>query len=295
MLKDLRNFINGLAFGITQLVPGVSAATIAVVMGFYDELIGTINHFTENVKKSVRYLLPLLLGIAAGIILFSSVLDFLLTNYSLPTMMFFIGLLIGIVPLIYADAKGERRILKPAGIAMTILPMAALIAISGFRAESAVNPAEIISNIDVPYILFLFAAGVLSAAALVIPGISGAFVLLLLGIYPVVIYSISSIKGLLDNFLNAALILDICLVLAPFGIGVIIGFLSMARLIEKLIKNYREAVYSVILGLLLGSVFALFRDPIVYQNGITAASLAAGAATLVCGGALAFFVGKKYI
>src|SRR5215510_6520550 len=98
MLKLVRNFLNGLAFGITETIPGVSAGTIAIILGFYFELIETVNHFTENIPKRLKFILPLVLGIIAGILLFSSIINYLLGNYSFPTMLFFIGLISGIIP-----------------------------------------------------------------------------------------------------------------------------------------------------------------------------------------------------
>jgi uncharacterized membrane protein len=87
--------------------------------------------------------------------------------------------------------------------------------------------------------------------------------------------------------------LDICKVLGPFGVGIIIGGLSMARLIEKLLKNHRKPLYSVILGLLAGSVIVLFRDPLVYASGISVTLVIIGIAAFLSGCVLSFIAGKK--
>ncbi|MCL2763362.1 MAG: DUF368 domain-containing protein, partial [Treponema sp.] len=109
MLKLVRNFFNGMAFGITETIPGVSAGTIAIILGFYFELIETINHFTENLKKSLALLMPLILGVITGLVLFSSLIHFLLTHYSFPVMLFFIGLIVGIIPHIFVKVKEPER------------------------------------------------------------------------------------------------------------------------------------------------------------------------------------------
>ena len=293
MLKTIRNFFNGLAFGITETIPGVSGGTIAIILGFYFELIEAINHFTDNVRKRLEFLLPLILGVAAGILLFSSIINFLLANYSFPTMLFFIGLIVGIIPHIFIRAREGDTRFRPKEILLILIPFLFLLTISFLKGVYVVNPAETIEKIDIPYMIFIFFAGILAAAALVIPGISGSFVLLLLGIYPLAIYSVSSLRFLLTDFSNTALLLNICKVLGPLAIGVIIGGLSMVRLIERLLNNYSKVVYSIILGLLLGSVCVLFKDPIVYKSGLSAIIIAVGAVTFSSGCLFSYKIGKK--
>ena len=293
MIKELRNFLYGMAFGITETIPGVSAGTIAIILGFYSELIEAVNHFAEAPRKYLRFLLPLVLGIAAGLILFGSIIKYLLTNFSFPTMSFFIGLIAGIIPPIYSKVKEPGRGFKPKEIALIGFPALVLVIISNLKAVTVEAPADIIAAIDIPFMFFIFLAGMIAAAALVIPGISGSFVLLLIGIYPLVIHSLASIGHLFADITNIPLMLDICKVLGPLGVGIIIGGLSMARLIEKLLNNYYKTVYSIILGLLLGSVYALFKEPIVFQSGMSAMIIASGAVTLSLGCAISFNLGKK--
>ena len=293
MQKIIIGFFNGLALGITQIIPGISGATIAIMMGFYFEFIETINHFTKDIKKNIKFVLPIFIGIFAGLLIFSSIVNFLLINYSFPTMLFFIGLIAGILPHIYSKAKGRDRKLKIKDIVLAAIPFIILLIISFQQESSQTNPAELVENIGIPYIIFLFLAGILSAAALIVPGFSGSFVLLLLGVYHLVIYSISSIRHLLLDLTNFSLILNIVKVLLPFGIGVIIGILSMSRLIEMLLKNYNKILYTLILGLLLGSIFALFREPMIYQSGISQPIIIIGIATFVAGTLAAFFLGKR--
>ena len=293
MLKVIRNFFNGLAFGITETIPGVSGGTIAIILGFYFELIETINHFTDNIRKRLRFLAPLIIGIAAGIVLFSSIINFLLANYSFPTMLFFIGLIAGIIPHIYSKARGGDKSLAFKDILLIAIPFLFLVTISFLKGASVTNPAEAINNIDISYMVFIFFAGIIAAAALVIPGISGSFVLLLLGIYPLAIYSVSSIRFLLADLSNTVLMLSICKVLLPLAIGVIIGGLAMVRLIEKLLENYSKVVYSVILGLLLGSVCVLCKDPITYRSGISFIIVVIGILTFVFGAFFSYKLGKK--
>jgi putative membrane protein len=293
MRAFIRNLLNGLAFGITETIPGVSGGTVAIILGFYFETIEAINHFTEDIRKYLKFAIPLILGIVTGLLLFSSLIHYLLTHYSFPTMLFFIGLIMGIIPIIFSRVKEPGIRLKPGEIIMIIIPFLVLLVISSFKGSSVVDSEEVIKNIDIPFMLFILIAGILAAAALVIPGISGSFVLLLLGIYPVVIYSVSSVRLLLTDISNTTLLINICKVLIPLGIGIVIGGLSMVRLIEKLLKRYHKIVYSIILGLLMGSVCVLFREPMVYKSGISVIIIIIGIATLSLGFVFSFFIGRK--
>ena len=292
MVKVIKSFLNGLAFGITEMVPGVSASVIAIMLGFYEELIESINHFSENSRKYIKFLIPLFIGIAIGMIVFSSVINYLLANYSFPTMLFFIGLIIGIIPIIFFKLKGSASIFKPHEIVLIILPALAIMAVSHLKSDTAINPAEVIENINVPFMIFLFFSGIVAAAALVIPSVSGSFILLLLDVYHVATYTLASFKNLFLDITNTALLLDICKVLIPLGLGIIIGGLAMIRLIEKLLKKYHRIVYLIILGLLLGSVYTLFSDPIIFQSDTSTAVIIIGIVTLLSGCVASFNIGK---
>lgn len=291
--KVIRDFLNGLAFGITETVPGVSGGTTAIILGFYRELIEALNHFTENAKHYTKFLIPLSLGIAAGLVTFSSIMTYLILNFSFPTMTFFIGLIVGIIPLIYTKVKEPKRWFKPKELALILIPMATVVLISTLKPLSVINPVEAINHIDVPFMLFIFLTGILAASALVVPGISGSFVLLLFGIYPLVTYCVSLIGYLLTDPTNVSLMLGIAKVLVPLALGIIVGGLAMARLIENLLKHHYKTMYSLILGLLLGSVYALFREPFIFQSGVSTLIIIAGGATLLLGSLLSFSLAKK--
>ena len=296
MPKLLKNYINGLAFGITETVPGVSAGTIAIILGFYRELIGTINHFTRDVKKSLAFAVPFVLGVATGMIAFGSLMKYLLERYSFPTVLFFIGLIVGIIPIIFQKIKDPGRgikSVKPGQIGMIAAPILILVVTSYLKADEAVEAAKVISAISIPYMVFIFAAGMIAAAALIIPGVSGSFILLLIGIYPLFTHSVDAIRRWLGDMGDMALLADICKVMAPLAAGIVIGGLSMARLIENLLKNHGKMIYSIIFGLLSGSVYALFNDPIAYQSGLSGPMIMIGTVTLLLGGAVSFTLGKK--
>jgi len=293
MLKIIRNFFNGLAFGAIQTVPSISGGTIAIILGFYFDLIRAVNHFRKDYRQHLRFLIPLFLGTAVGIVLFSSLVNLLLENHSFPTMLFFMGLILGIVPHIFSKVREGGQKLGAREIVLIILPLPILLLMASFRGEAVTEPAEVIATINIPFMLFIFFAGILAAAALVIPGISGSFLLLLLGLYHVVIHSVSSLRVLLTDITDTALMLDILKVLGPLALGIIIGGLSMLRLIERLLERHQKPVYSVILGLMLASVVVLLMEPMVYRSGVSPLIVVAGIVTLAIGFVTSFFLGKK--
>jgi len=292
MLKTIRNLLNGLAFGITETVPGVSGGTIAIILGFYDELIGAINNFRKEPKRYLKFLLPILAGVIVGFVAFSGVMTYLLTNYTLPTMTFFIGLIVGIIPIIFAKVKEPEGGLRSGRLAMIGLPALLVIVLAGLKGVEIREPVDVIAGIDFPYMLFLLLAGAIAAMALVVPGISGSFVLLLIGIYPLAIYSVSMVRHLITEP-STELFLDICKVLVPLGIGIIIGGLTMCRIIEGLLEKHYTIAYSIILGLLAGSVYALLREQILTQGDAGVAAVVIAIITCAAGGFLSYNLGKK--
>jgi putative membrane protein len=293
MLKDIRNFLNGAVYGLTLIIPGVSATILAVILGYYDELIYRINHFREDYRRSIRYLGVFVLGVAIGAVAFSSVVLFLLTNFSFPTMLFFAGLLAGIVPvsISYTKEAATRIALREAMLA--IVAFAALTVLSFVAAQPSTQPTDAEGAINVLIVIFVFIAGIVNGASLLIPGLSGALILLMMGLYPLIISSVSSVGVYLGDMGNLALLWDICVVLLPFGAGALLGCLVIARVMEKLMRKYRKAVYAVILGFILGSLVSLFGNPMVYQSGMSTASMITGG-MMFCGGCvLAFALGKK--
>ena len=293
MLKSFKTLFNGSVYGMTLVIPGVSATILAIILGFYDELIHTINHVREDKRKNVKYLAVFALGVAVGAVLFSRLITFFIETFSLPTMLFFVGLLIGIIPLAYKYAKDTARKIALREILLAVAAMVFLYFLTVGFTGPAIDPTGTDGRINFAIIAFLFVAGIVNGATLVIPGLSGAFILLIMGLYPVIISTVSDIGTYLTNPLNFELFLEIVLVLAPFGLGAIIGVIFMAKLMEKLLKDYHKQVYAVILGLIVASVVTLFQNPIVYQSGVTAVGIVIGALLCAAGFFIAFFLGKK--
>ncbi len=234
-----RNLYRGFFMGISDLIPGVSGGTVAFILGIYDELLASISgFFSRDWKKHIGFLLPLGIGIGATLLLFSRVIEFLLKNYHAPTQFFFMGLILGVLPFI-AKQAGVKKNFKWAHF-LFILLIGAALASMAFIKPLDTTP---ITTLTATNTIGLFFAGWAGSMAMLLPGISGSFVLLLLGVY-------STAIGALSN-LNLPII-------AVIGAGVIVGFIVSSKVISYLLANFTYITFAAIIGLIIGSVFVVY-------------------------------------
>jgi len=277
------------------MVPGVSATILAIVMGFYEELLGAINRFGENRRGNAAYLGAFLLGVCVGAVAFSWAAVFLLARFPIPVMLFFTGLLAGSVPLVASKAAGRPPRFAAGELALAAVFAAALVALSLGAGAATVEPGYAFGSMTLPLVLLVLLAGIINGATLVIPGLSGALILLVMGLYPLLVHSISSVALYAANPGNLGLLAEIAAVLLPYGIGALAGCLGMARVMEKLMRGFYRQVHAAILGLVLGSVAVLLIDPLAAftGGGIGAVTAAAGLAAFAGGFAAAAVVGRR--
>lgn len=245
-MKDkLLYIIKGFFFGVANIIPGVSGGTIAITMGIYEEMISSISGFLKNPKKSIMYLLPIGIGAVLSILLMSKVISFCLDRFPAPTNLFFIGLIVGGIPLLTRKVKGAK--FNPINAFLLLLTFSIIM----FMTFSDGGGSNIdLSNVTFGKMILLFIVGMIAAGCMVIPGISGSFVLMLLGAYQPVI----SVIGDLTNFSHLGHNLSI---LIPFGVGVVVGIILIAKILEFLFNKYEVSTYYAILGFILASVIAL--------------------------------------
>ena len=261
----------GLILGIANVIPGVSGGTIAVVFNVYDRLIGVI---TPNIKKifaAWKFWLPLAIGIGAGIIFFSKVITFLFTAHPIPTNWFFIGIILGSLPMLYRRVKTPDSAWPPlSGILCGLIALALMIAMKILKPQ---EDAVLYTALTPPIFGILFAAGALAAIAMIIPGISGSFLLLVTGMYRTIIQAVSDLNAL---------------ILIPVALGVGCGLLAGAALVRLFMSKAPRQTYGAILGLVAGSVIVL------YPGGLgSGGTLIFSLASLIAGGALSFIASEK--
>ncbi|STO09097.1 DUF368 domain-containing protein [Exiguobacterium aurantiacum] len=236
---EWKNILRGMAMGTSDLIPGVSGGTIAVILGIYDRLIEAISGvFSRHWKKHIGFLIPLAIGMGGAILGLSRVIEFLLLNYHAPTQFFFIGLILGIIPLLLFEFK-SRATMRPIHIAAMIVGTILV------ASMAIIKPADtaVITDVTAGTAVLLFFSGWLGSMAMLFPGISGSFVLLLIGVYPTVISALSNLN---------------VLVIGIVGLGVAVGFIVSSKVIRHLLANYPGMTFSVILGLVIGSLAVVF-------------------------------------
>ena len=254
--------IKSTIIGVANIVPGVSGATLAVMLKLYSRLIDAINSLFTNTKESLKFLIPFGLGMVVGIIAFGSLIDILLTHFSLPAGALITGLMAGSLPYVCHMANTDTKH-KPHHYITTAICAGIIITV-----VLLVPSTESYAQAQFTAILYvrLFAAGLLGAAAMVVPGVSGSVVLILFGVFGTAMHTITLIREYLATPLDFALLLPILQVVMPVGIGMVIGIIATSKLIALLLKKYTSITYCAILGFVLATIFAIFSDDATYQS-----------------------------
>lgn len=236
---EWKNIYRGMMMGASDVVPGVSGGTIAVVLGIYDRLIAAVNGLlSKEWKKHLTFLIPLGFGILTAIFLLASGIEYLFEHYPIPTQFAFLGLIIGVLPYLFHKSEAKYRF-KVNHYFLLLIGVAVVASMLFFRT----GETTVITTISPSTYLFLFVAGFVASAAMILPGISGSFLLLVLGAYNTIINAISELK------------VDIIFVV---GCGILAGIVVMSKVIHYFLSHYTTATFAIIIGLVIGSVFVIF-------------------------------------
>ena len=257
---EVRIFLIGAAMGVANIIPGVSGGTIAVVFGIYEDLMEALGNFLTDKSKRwqyVKFLAILFSGALISIVSLARVLSWSFENYPLPTVYFFLGLIIGSIPVVlktYPDMKPS----KTRSIAFMFGLIAVIILALIQHQSGADETTSQISSIDLwDYIYYVF-SGAIAASAMIIPGVSGSFVLILMGVYWKVLDALS---GLTTSLVNTGFTADMISKLSILGslfIGVVIGILIFSKIMSWALKNHPAVTMYLILGLIIGSIYQIF-------------------------------------
>ena len=236
-MDSIFTLLKGLVIGGTMLVPGVSGGSMAMILGIYNRLITSVSSFFKNIKKNTLFLAIFVVGALAGMVLFAKPLLGLINRHPKPMLYFFIGAALGGVPLMYKESQVKKISSKHVIfilVGILIVTLLGLLPTNVFSAESSSGIIRIV---------LLLIAGFIAALALILPGISVSYMLLVLGLYEPTMTAISEF--------------DI-LFLMPLGIGVVLGILLTTRLLETVMTKFPSITYMVILGFILGSLAETF-------------------------------------
>ena len=291
-MNFILDMLKGAVIGIANVIPGVSGGTMAVSMGIYNKLISSVSHLFSQFKKSIRTLLPILIGCVIGIVCFTYAIKYLLTNQPLPTCLTFLGLILGGVPVLIREMKtGIRKSRRRRLTAMNVLAflvMFLLAAALPFLKESTDTLTTLTATPGTMIVLFFM--GIIAAATMVIPGVSGSMILMILGYYYGVI---NSITGFMDAVKagNWNALLGEAAILIPFGIGCVLGIFLIAKLIEYLFERHTVSTYAAILGLILSSPFGIFHNTGALAH-VTVGGLIIGIILMIAGAFGTWYMGE---
>lgn len=281
----LKLILQGMAVGIANIIPGVSGGTMMVAMGLYDKLIHCITHLKSEFKEAVKLLVPIFAGAGIAIIVLSRLFEYLLTEHPIPTNFAFCGLIAGSLPFIFQKVKGHSVSISKA---VSFLAFFALVIVMALMGETSGAAADVSFNLI--NVIKLLGVGIIAAATMVIPGVSGSMMLMLLGYYDVVLATINDAIDSLIAF-DMAGIMKAVGVLAPFGIGVVIGIFVIAKIIEFIFSKAEVHAYYAIIGLIIASPIAILIN--TNWAGFSISTMLISAGTFILGWIVASKLGGE--
>lgn len=244
--------LKGLAMGAADVVPGVSGGTIAFISGIYQELIDSINNVNISVLKTLKkdglkaawkqvngsFLLALLTGIGISILTFSKIITHLLETQPILVWSFFFGLIIASITLIWKEITSWKLV-------------DILFLLIGITVSYYITIARPVSSPDSYWYLFL--SGFIAIIAMILPGISGAFILLLMGSYETVIGTINTFREGLTTA-NSEILTQALLKLGVFAVGAIIGLKSFSKILHWMFEHHKNTTLTLLVGFMVGSL-----------------------------------------
>lgn len=224
------NFLKGIIVGIGGIAPGLSGSVLLVIFGLYQKTVNAISTIFKDFKNNVKFLVPLFAGFGVGILLFSKVIDFFLTNFEMQTRYTFLGLVLGTIPLFYKEVKKEGFSKKY--YIYIVIAFAAGFSLFFFN-------KNLFPTIENPNLFQSVLLGFAVAASSIVPGVDSAVILSSLGLYELYVSSLASFN---------------LSVLIPAGVGLVVGALLISFIINTLLKHCYTATFSIIFGLFLSII-----------------------------------------
>ena len=254
-MSYLINGIRGFCMALADSVPGVSGGTIAFILGFYDKFINSLDDLafgdSKKKKKALFFLVKLGIGWIIGMVLAVLVLTNLFESHIYQVSSVFIGFILFSIPLIVKEEKESLKG-KYHNLIFTLIGIAVVALITYFNPIAGESHVVDISKLNVGLALYMFVAAMVSISAMVLPGISGSTLLLIFGLYIPIISAIKEFLHFNFSYVPALFV---------FGLGVLFGIVLVIRLIKIALEKYRSQSIYCILGLMIGSIYAIIMGP----------------------------------
>ena len=275
------DIFKGALMGIANVIPGLSGGTIAVAIGIYEKLISALADVIKTPIKVIKSIWPIVLGLVIGIIFSVLGVTYMLEHYEVPSTMLFVGFILGSLPIVIKEVEHQK--IRSRDIIAFLIMMALVIILPIFELFGITATT---ANMN-PILLVLI--GIVAAATMIVPGVSGSMVLMTIGYYDNIMNTISNCILALKDF-NISQLVSNVLILIPFGIGVLVGIILMAKLMKWLISKYKNTTNWAILGLIVASPFAIITNINLAGAGIL--QIICSILTFIVGYALALYVCK---
>lgn len=251
------NFIRGFCMALADSVPGVSGGTVAFILGFYDDFVDSLNNIISGDKlgriRALRFLSKIGIGWVAGFILSVLFITSIFEKNIYEISSLFLGFIMVSIPLI---VKSERKTLAEDKKSILLLVLGIIIVC----AMTYLNPVKgsgssfsvKFDNLSLVFAGYIFVSGMIAISAMVLPGISGSTILLIFGLYVPILNAIKQVLKLNFEYLPAIII---------FGCGVLVGIFATVRTVRYLLRKYRSQTIYCIIGLMIGSIYAVIMGP----------------------------------
>jgi len=250
----IKEGINGFCMALADSVPGVSGGTVAFIMGFYDRFIRSIHNLVfgkrESKTESLRYLIKLGIGWVIGMISAVLVLSALFENHIYTVSSLFIGFIAGAIPLIIKEEKDSIR-QAAKGMIFCVIGIVVVAGITWLNGQTGSSAMDL-SQFSIGLGIKLFLIGMIAISAMFLPGISGSTLLLIFGAYIPVITAVRGFLGLDLSYVPSLMF---------FGCGVLTGAVTVVKIIKVCLENYRPQTIYMILGMMIGSFYAIVMGP----------------------------------
>lgn len=255
-MEKFKEFLKGIVIGISNMIPGLSGASLAIMLGIYDKMIDNIADLAKHPIKSIKNLFFIFAGNLVGILLgFIIIAKLLLLLLPVEISLFFAGIIMGGISPIFKTVfpKGDERRFKFTNFVAIIVPIIFLIALAIIKCVRKEGTGVILETKFYNFAL-LFLLGLLSTTSMVLPGVSGAMILMAFGHY-VTVTELAS--GVINQIIRLNFTTDALLLLA-FVVGCIVGVVLASKLIKFMVEKYPRLTNSIIFGLLIGSIISVF-------------------------------------
>ena len=246
---------------LADSVPGVSGGTVAFLLGFYDKFIMSLDHLMSGTKEerieAIKFLIRIGIGWVVGMGAAVSVLASIFDDRIYEISSLFLGLIIFAIPMICKEEKDSLKG-KYQNIIWAVIGVVLVAAITYFNPVSGKGISVSVEHLNIALVVYIF------AVAMVLPGISGSTMLLIFGLYVPVITALKEVMHLHLSYFPVIVI---------FGLGVLAGITLVIKLIRRALENHRSAMIYFVIGMMIGSLYAIVMGPTTLENTKAAMTL----------------------